>query len=130
MKKRKPGCDDHLPCENEALDQAVAEMVSAVSTSDEANLLDDFFQAALMPPTDQGLYALMSPDGIMVKVVDKTITKAELENMIWDDISTRVMREYFEPGKQDPSVRKRLIVDSFPEYLRLRKLYRLERIGG
>jgi hypothetical protein len=109
------------------------ELLQAVDSMQEAfreEQLTNPFEEGLTPPTEQGPYALMAPDGIMVMVVDRAITQDDLEAMIRDDVSKRMMRSFFEQGKANHRNPAQLIVESFPEYLRLRKQYRLERLSG
>jgi hypothetical protein len=77
-------------------------------------------------PSRPGLYALISPDDLMVKVIDQTTTMSELKAMIKRDIVERILRSFFTQGIADRKPFVQLAIESFTMYLRLKQQYRLE----
>jgi hypothetical protein len=44
------------------------------------------------PPATPGLYALIAPDGVMVRVVDERTSRADLRSLVVEDIYRRMLR--------------------------------------
>lgn len=100
-------------------------MVSGVGGKE---ILESLVGKVLTPSHEDGLFELVAPDGILVKVVDRRIGLMELQNLIRADISSRMLRNTFvrmiEEGKSDEEISAL----TFPKFLEVKRGYRLEKL--
>jgi hypothetical protein len=77
----------------------------------------------------ESLHALVAPDGVMVRIVDKSISQQDLEEIVRADIMHRLLREehveHIRMGKSLVECLELLV----PKFARLKTVYKLERLS-
>jgi hypothetical protein len=80
-------------------------------------------------PAEPGLYALMAPDDVMVRVVDGSLSSAQLRDFILHDAAGRMVRDERHEcqlaGMTEEETCRRLM----PKVLDFKSRYRLERLA-
>lgn len=80
-------------------------------------------------PQSESLHALVAPDGIMVTIVDKSVSQQDLEEIVRSDIIHRLLREehveHMQAGKSLLECMALLV----PKFASLKTSYKLEKLG-
>jgi hypothetical protein len=91
--------------------------------------LDDLVGGLPPMPTAPGLYALVAPDGVTVRVVDEQLVEGDLGCIITRDVVRRLLRPLYEECFGRGLTRDQLAAKSLARYIEMKVLYRLERLG-
>ena len=86
--------DEELRCSIEAL-------VDRIFQKEGINAIRYLHDGYPECPTEPGLFALIAPDGVMVRVITFKTPKKDLRSVIWYDVSYRLQRSFFEQGLRD-----------------------------
>jgi len=80
-------------------------------------------------PAESGLYALVAPDGVMVRVVaTATATQEQVKLWVMRDLAQRMMREEHRKNAERKLDFETVIGDLIMKCARLKKEYRLEKL--
>ena len=104
---------------------SVAVAIMSMSTTTQ---LEDLVSNLEMPGTP-GLYELVAPDGTTVRVFDEKVSEEEIKITIRGDISGRLIRDKMKELTLAGYSFAYIAMQTYPEFLRLKKLYRLEKLG-
>jgi hypothetical protein len=116
---------------DEELERRVQAEVEAMNLSD---LLHYRFGTPACP-TDPGLYALVAPDGVTVRVVPGRTDYGDLRKMIFEDITRRLLRSFYEEKsatvlRGDPAATfESFYAGANARHLRWMTQYRVEKLG-
>jgi hypothetical protein len=91
--------------------------------------LREVFTGYPEPPTEPGLYALVAPDEVVVKTVDRTISQKELKSLVIADIAKRMLRSFYEQCVAEGRTYEQTSESSFEFYMGLKRQYRLDRLS-
>jgi hypothetical protein len=111
---------------DEEMRQSVEEMLEVLFQEGGIDKLQEIIEEYPEIPSAPGLYALLAPDGILVKVLPQATPKAELKSMIQSDIAKRMLRPVFAQGIIDQMPYEKISAETFPMFLKLKKQYRIE----
>jgi len=94
-----------------------------------AMVLDLFGGYPKVPDGDSSLYTLVAPDGVTVRVVDRTIPQQDLMEIVRSDVLHRLLRE-----EHAEHIRRGMhLLDCMeilvPKFAHLKTKYRLEKLG-
>ncbi len=110
----------------EQMRKSAEEFVNAL----EFSVLSDFINSYPTIPREPGLYAVMAPDEIMVKVVEPSMGLKEIRRTILHDVAGRMLRGFYQDCVEQGMSFDRITDAAFPRLLAMKKLYRLEKLQG
>ena len=75
------------------------------------------------------LHSLVAPDGVTIRVIDKSVSQLDLEEIVRNDILRRVLREEHRVLLEQSKGLLECMEILLPRFVSLKAMYKLEKLG-